>query len=79
MAKFKFIGQHTGGRNSINASGVDFVGDKASEVTDEDGIRRLRGNPEFVEVGKAKDEKPDQPSEPERAAEANAETHAKKA
>jgi hypothetical protein len=53
MAKFKFIGTHTGGRNSINASGVDFVGDEPSEVTDADGVERLRKNPEFEEVGKS--------------------------
>ena len=53
MAAFRFIGQYTGGRTSINACGVIFEGNEPSEVEDEDGIRRLRGHPEFVEVGES--------------------------
>lgn len=51
MAAFRFIGMHTGGRTSINACGVMFEGDEPSEVDDADCIRRLRGHPEFEEVG----------------------------
>lgn len=53
MASFRFIGQHTLGRTSINACGVIFEGNEPSEVEDEDGIRRLRGNPEFEEIGES--------------------------
>lgn len=51
MATFKFIGQYTGRNTSINACGVIFEGREPAEVDDQDGIRRLRGNPEFEEVG----------------------------
>lgn len=47
---FKFIGQYTGGRTSINACGVVFEGTDPAEVTDPDAIRRLSGNAEFEAV-----------------------------
>lgn len=52
MAEFRFIGQYTGDRDSINASGVVFEGREPSKVDAADAIRRLRNNPEFEEVGK---------------------------
>lgn len=51
MARFRFIGTYTGGRDSINASGVIFEGNEPSQVDDAEAIRRLRGNVEFEEVG----------------------------
>lgn len=51
MASFRFIGQYTGGRTSINASGVIFEGSEPSEVGDAEGAARLRKNIEFEEVG----------------------------
>lgn len=53
MASFRFIGTYTGGRSSINASGVVFEGNEPSEVEDVEAIRRLRGNVEFEEVGES--------------------------
>jgi hypothetical protein len=47
---FKFIGQYTNGHTSIDAGGVEFVGDEPSDVTDADLIRRLSNNPEFEAV-----------------------------
>lgn len=46
---FRFIGQYTHGRTTINA-GVDFVGREPSEVSDPELIRRLSGNVEFEAV-----------------------------
>jgi hypothetical protein len=46
---FRFIGQYTHGRTTINA-GVDFEGHEPSEVTDAELIRRLSNNPEFDAV-----------------------------
>lgn len=51
MPKFRFTGQYTGGRDSIDAGGVLFVGNEPSEVADPEAVRRLRGHPEFEEVG----------------------------
>lgn len=51
MASFRFIGTYTGGRSSINASGVIFDGHEPSEVEDQEAIDRLRRNVEFEEVG----------------------------
>lgn len=51
MTSFRFIGQYTGGADSINASGVVFEGGEPSEVDDAEAIRRLRNNIEFEEVG----------------------------
>lgn len=51
MAHFRFIGRHTGGRESITMCGATFVGDEPAEVSDADCIRRLRSNVEFEEVG----------------------------
>lgn len=52
--KFKFIGIYPSGYTSINAGGVMFYGNEASDVEDEDTIRRLSGHPEFKVVGKLK-------------------------
>ncbi len=48
--RFRFIGKYTNGYTGFNASGVDFVGHEAAEVTDPEGIRRLSGNPEFERI-----------------------------
>lgn len=95
MAKFRFIGQHTGDTDTINMNGVEFTGHKAVDVPD-DQAERFRNSVEFEEVGettakspagqdKAPEPKPDaevpadltapEPSEPERAREADAEIH----
>jgi hypothetical protein len=50
---FKFTGKYTGGRESITVFGVTFQGREPADVTDEDGIRRLSGHPEFERVTKA--------------------------
>lgn len=68
MAKFRFIGLHTGDRDSINMNGVDFEGYKATEVPD-DLAERFRNNVEFEEVEGAKspaglDKAPQQPERP---------------
>ncbi len=58
MKLFKFIGAHTGGRESITCHGTTFYGNEPAEVTDEDGIRRLSANPEFEAVdGRTKEAK----------------------
>lgn len=51
MAKFRFTGQHTRGQTKIDNGGVVFTGHEPAEVTDAALIKRLRGHPEFVEVG----------------------------
>jgi hypothetical protein len=52
MASFKFVGQHTNGRDSITMYGVTF-GEGPSEVSDRAAIARLRQNIEFEEVGES--------------------------
>jgi hypothetical protein len=46
---FRFIGQYTHGRTTINA-GVDFFEREPSKVEDAELIRRLSNNPEFEAV-----------------------------
>lgn len=46
---FRFIGQYTHGRTTINA-GVDFVEHEPSEVDCPELQRRLSNNPEFERV-----------------------------
>lgn len=48
--QFRFIGQYTGGRTTINP-GVLFVDREPSLVTDAELARRLSNNPEFERVG----------------------------
>jgi hypothetical protein len=52
---FRFIGQYTHGRTSIDAGGVLFEGHEPTEVTDGELIRRLTSHVEFeaVEAGEA--------------------------
>lgn len=52
---FRFLGQYTGGRSSVDACGVAFHGREPTDVTDPDSIRRLSGHPEFELVPVAKD------------------------
>lgn len=52
---FRFLGQYTGGRSSVNACGVVFHGREPADVTEPDGIRRLSGHPEFELVPVAED------------------------
>jgi len=47
---FKFIGEYTNGHDTIDACGVLFHGREPSDVTSEDGIRRLSGHVEFAKV-----------------------------
>lgn len=63
--KFRFIGQHTGD-GIITMFGTDFIGDEPSNVTSEEGIRRLSSHPEFELVADepAKAENP--PTEKEK-------------
>jgi hypothetical protein len=51
MAAFRFTGRYPAGRNTLDACGVIFAGTEPSEVDDLDAVRRLRGHPEFEEVG----------------------------
>lgn len=46
---FRFIGQYTHGRNSIDM-GIVFEGDEPSLVADPELARRLLSNPEFEAV-----------------------------
>lgn len=47
---FRFIGQYTHGRTSIDAGGVLFEGHEPAEVTDAELIRRLTNHVEFEAV-----------------------------
>jgi hypothetical protein len=58
MAKFRFIGQYTGGRESISCHGVTFYGNEPADVDGEEALRRLSGNTDFEEV-KGKTSPPD--------------------
>lgn len=54
--KFRFVGEYTGGRDSITMRrgddySVTFHGNEPTEVDDEDTIRRLSSNPDFKAVG----------------------------
>ena len=57
---FRFIGQYTHGRTSIDAGGVLFEGREPTEVTDLELIRRLTNHVEFeaVEAGEPTEEAP---------------------
>lgn len=49
--KFLFLGNYTGGRDSISmGGGVTFYDRAPSEVSDPELIRRLKHNPEFHAV-----------------------------
>ena len=47
---FRFIGQYTHGRTSIDAGGVLFEGHEPAEITDAELIRRLTNHVEFEAV-----------------------------
>lgn len=48
--RFRFVGQYTHGRTTIDAGGVLFTGHKPAEVECPELIRRLTNNPEFEAV-----------------------------
>lgn len=48
--RYRFIGQHTGGRTSITVFGVTFEAREPAEVTCPDGLRRLANHGEFQAI-----------------------------
>lgn len=68
MAKFRFIGKHTGGRTSISLFGVTFEGVEPADVTSADGIRRLSNHIEFEAVDEPHDEAPRKRGRPKKEA-----------